>query len=559
MTRVKLQPAGNCLCCQRKLSQTHHTKSLLSYSKVYTLLFFAYNQAIIQNICTLVYIMLCCIMLAVLSMFVIIVTYIISLTGSVISIFGGSVGGRDLTKLYYSKDYQHLLNKIAFSDPLPPTITLDSVQHRLKYRRGESIVKPIYHIGQRKLFDNELQFLTNQLAATDNAIVVYAGSSPSNHIYYLHTLFPNVKFLLVDPSEAIIYTGIGTTHYKTPSDKIVYLRHSSGETSAQRSNNTLPVNYLQCDKIVNILKEDATPNDIKSALKCLKNSDHRIFIFEDYYSVELSEEIKDIFSDSSNDSSDTGSNASSKRDTSNKIFFWSDIRTTAIESAPTDIDIIWNLAQQYNWVTALQPTAFMLKFRMPFGDIDYEKYKIIAAESPYADDIAACGLDFTQFYTHGVLPYFDGKVYIQPFMGRGSTESRLVCCRIDTGSSVIATGDTGSSDATNHSQYPIKLYDVSEYDDKFYYYNNIERSLCLHTNNYANASIGFDLCGDCALEAHILEQYKQKINPKFDIAAAIRYLTCLTKRSLHNENHGKLFHKHNPKQYISMVRREQSV
>jgi phage gp46-like protein len=57
------------------------------------------------------------------------------------------------------------------------------------------------HLGQRKLFLNKLQFLTESLPTKDSrAWVVYAGAAPSVPVGLLASLFPKVRFLLVDPN-----------------------------------------------------------------------------------------------------------------------------------------------------------------------------------------------------------------------------------------------------------------------------------------------------------------------------------------------------------------------
>jgi hypothetical protein len=68
-----------------------------------------------------------------------------------------------------------------------------------KYRRREKDEKSVLHWGQRKLFLAELEFLT--MYANPNDIVVYVGSAPGNHTYFLTLLFPFIrKFILIDPS-----------------------------------------------------------------------------------------------------------------------------------------------------------------------------------------------------------------------------------------------------------------------------------------------------------------------------------------------------------------------
>ena len=53
------------------------------------------------------------------------------------------------------------------------------------------------HWGQRKLLMNEIEMLV--LHGRRAKVVVYAGSAPGIHIRFLSQLFPQHRFLLVDP------------------------------------------------------------------------------------------------------------------------------------------------------------------------------------------------------------------------------------------------------------------------------------------------------------------------------------------------------------------------
>jgi hypothetical protein len=53
------------------------------------------------------------------------------------------------------------------------------------------------HLGQRKLLMTEIQFM-NIACVSD--IVIYIGSAPCEHLPVIINLFPNNKFLLIDPN-----------------------------------------------------------------------------------------------------------------------------------------------------------------------------------------------------------------------------------------------------------------------------------------------------------------------------------------------------------------------
>jgi hypothetical protein len=71
------------------------------------------------------------------------------------------------------------------------------------YKRRRGQFKKMLHWGQLKLFLSEVEFLTKvyQQRTEDLPIIcVYAGAAPGHHIYFLHTLFPDITFELYDPN-----------------------------------------------------------------------------------------------------------------------------------------------------------------------------------------------------------------------------------------------------------------------------------------------------------------------------------------------------------------------
>lgn len=86
-----------------------------------------------------------------------------------------------------SCSFSDLSRKMKKTDPEEP------------YRRREHDEKSVLHWGQRKLFLSELEFLTKYAAPND--VVVYVGSAPGNHTFFLTLLFSFIhKFILIDPS-----------------------------------------------------------------------------------------------------------------------------------------------------------------------------------------------------------------------------------------------------------------------------------------------------------------------------------------------------------------------
>lgn len=76
---------------------------------------------------------------------------------------------------------------------------------RLKYEKNTiNESKKVIHWGQRKLLLSEIEFLTlfyQKKKPMKKIYVIYAGSAPGTHIFYLYKLFPQIKFILYDPRE----------------------------------------------------------------------------------------------------------------------------------------------------------------------------------------------------------------------------------------------------------------------------------------------------------------------------------------------------------------------
>lgn len=66
------------------------------------------------------------------------------------------------------------------------------------YRRRKDEEKTVIHWGQRKLLLSEIEFLS--LYGDQAKVVVYAGAAPGTHIKALANMFPDHKFVLVDPA-----------------------------------------------------------------------------------------------------------------------------------------------------------------------------------------------------------------------------------------------------------------------------------------------------------------------------------------------------------------------
>jgi hypothetical protein len=76
---------------------------------------------------------------------------------------------------------------------------------RAQYYERKGHCKSTLHWGQRKLLMSEIEFLTNY--GEPGRIVLYVGAAPGTHINYLSDLFPDLKFVLVDPREFRVQTS----------------------------------------------------------------------------------------------------------------------------------------------------------------------------------------------------------------------------------------------------------------------------------------------------------------------------------------------------------------
>jgi hypothetical protein len=252
-----------------------------------------------------------------------------------------------------------------FEDLTGPVIeTVDQIPQRLKYVEGSKIKVFSDHIGQRKLFLNELQFLSK----VKSEYCIYAGSAPGHKTYYLSTLFPHIKFILIDPNKFELRIN-GRSHRDFKHKDVAH--YKSGYP--HKANTT-------------------------------KNFNYRITIIEDFMSDEYAEQFKQL-----------------------DCCFISDIRSNVFQHEyPTDFDIYWNYSMMFNWITILQPELSMLKFRIPYYNTKFGFNK-----EPAFETSKKYGIDFVQDYKDHILRLPKAKLYIQPWAPITSTEVRAVIKKKD--------------------------------------------------------------------------------------------------------------------------------
>ena len=389
----------------------------------------------------------------------------------------------EVKKVVYNSDYYKLVKKISNNYPnFSVFITLfnnrndkkviekvDDIQHRMKYYSGQQIIKAAPHIGQRKLLLNEIQFLNK----VNENMCVYAGAAPGNKTHYLSNLFPKVKFILVDPNKFDLFNPKNNKSHRQEQHKDIIHIYSYYPTNS----NSYPGNK----KISEMSSAEKT-----KLINFIKKSDYKIFIIEDYMDMVHAEFIKLLSMD---------------------VSFISDIRSNSSDGgSPLDADIYWNSSMMYNWIKLIKPVKSMLKIRMPYGT---DKKQIIKDKSFQPDFKLSKkeGIDFIKNYMDDEFYMSKSELFIQPWAGRSSTEMRMHINREDIND--------------------IVKYDVSKIEDKFYYYNSINRSWVCHSNSNAEKELHFCHCNDCALENKILTEYDKK-----NVKNMVKQINIITNRPL---------------------------
>jgi hypothetical protein len=433
---------------------------------------------------------------------------------------------------YVYKEFLDVYNASSPEETKEPRVTIDQIGGRLKYkyvREKTDLQKSLdyCHNGEFKLGLTEIQFLTEHLDHKyEEAIVIYAGSSPSNKAEIVFNLFPNVKVIMIDPNEVNIYHGgFRDSHYShSDSGKYMYMSVSGTNSNyaIEGDDKTKWVlHYKNPDAKFDkeSLRADISYDD--DALDYILSSNHRYYIFEEYMTKQVAEDLSHVASKYPG-----------------KVFFWSDIRTNSKndntyarrkkqanddDGAPSDLDIIANTAMHYVWLKTLTKHfdtdrfASMLKFRVPFMDdpiIEWHKYAEVFEQAK------EMGADYKAIVEKtNSVEMFQGKIYLQAYAGRTSAETRLWSTLSDINASTI-------------------VYPLLEHEELLFYYNVIERFAVKFINPYANSAIGFDHCGDCAIAGHIYAQYVKKHNKDLDVNSEIVKTGRMTGRNLFRGSHG---------------------
>lgn len=164
------------------------------------------------------------------------------------------------------------------------------------------------------------------------------------------------------------------------------------------------------------------------------------------------------------------------------ILFISDIRTDHYKFTDEwEEEISENMQMQKKWIEIMKPIRSMVKFRLP--------------------------------YFPGITKYFAGNLYIQPWAGQSSTETRLI---------------------TDGKEYA--LYDHTEYEQVMFRHNRITRG---QKFDHKYDIPGIDYCYDCFSELQILTRYinlgkiKGTINNNIDTTNKLKEMIGEISETLH--------------------------
>jgi len=414
------------------------------------------------------------------------------------------IGGRQST-LSNATDLEHTLKKISNNYPHfkkyrelllknadkknNVMITLDDIKDKMPYTYKNQPIIRGNHIGQRKLLLSEVQFLTQ----VDSGIkyCIYAGSAPGHKTHFLSKLFPDTKFILIDPNK---FNLVIVDDKTTSANNVLFVNKYHRDEPHKDIVHIYSEYPTKSNEFVNKKLSDMNDAEKKSVIDLITNSKYKIFIIEDFMDDKYAKFLKQL----------------------GKTTFVSDIRsnTSKDDSHPLDIDIYWNTSMMYNWMNILKPELSMLKIRMPFFNkkIDIGMYE---AEFKVSKKY---GIDFINDYNNFKFKMSKSIFYLQAWSRQLSTELRMYIKKNDINN--------------------IVNYDIKEIENKMFYFNVIDRTLHMHKNNNASKHYNFCYCNDCALENDIWTQYFKKTKNKYidDILSAIKITNIITNRPLHKSH-----------------------
>lgn len=325
---------------------------------------------------------------------------------------------------------------------LSPPSKFSDLKYRSKYERHKIQFKT-QHDGQRKLFMGSMNFLT---LYPKTELVIYAGSAPGIPNKFFTLLFPEMKFIFIDPRPMSI------TYNKGPQ---------------------LKKNYE--------IKIDSNKMTVDYCVELFKT--YNFIVIEGFFTIDMAKECN-------------------KFNQHYNTCFWSDIRTTSeATDQPEDENILNDSIKQAIWIYYMKPYASMLKYRCPFmNEKDVNEAEAFQDERKLFNEIFK--IDLYKEFQDGKFYYFKGDAWLQPWSGSVSTETRLIFKGVPE----------------------ITLWDKSEWEDRMFYFNLVER-VKLFVVNELDLEHGIDHCWNCARESQIWKKYIDNGNTKFSVIQLMKMLT----------------------------------
>lgn len=398
--------------------------------------------------------------------------------------------------------FQHKYRKSMILNDLPTMCTLDPkyTQNYVDLIKDETSVK---HWGQLKLFLTEMQFLTKFLKIS-NVTLVYAGSSPGNHLPLLIELMPaNWKWHLYDAKPNLFLLGCNK-EIKTLESITVHRKNKCYPPIQPYENNLLNkefVSMVKRNQIPHALKHMQqilmSYEDLKAHVEyaqnfvCNKNKENIEKLIQektnkihtclemklpsafvknlenDIRQIEMNrifplKLMSNVYVYDVNLTDDICRNAS-KTFAKDTILFISDIRNDESEvGVQRDMNI------QKGLLLSLQPHKSLLKFKLPYSDA-----------------------------TQTTTSYFAGDIMLQPYTRSVSHETRLEIHNYKL------------EHEYNHETYSKNMFNFQTVTrTSIYRKNNFNVVQEKHKNLLKN-EICTDHCFDCSLCFDIVKNYLQ--------------------------------------------------
>lgn len=340
-----------------------------------------------------------------------------------------------------------------------PIMKIDDIGRSLQYDAESSMRGKGTHLGQRKLLMSDIRFLTESTQKYPHvSICLYVGSPSSHKMHFLSTLFPSLKFVLVNSRKFMIMVP---GRKKLVPHRIVKHPEIIHMNSAYRNNS-----HKWGNPHINTDLTGVPLSTIKDIVEfTVKNDEYRIYVIENKFTNEMA----DLYASCNM-----------------PLFFMSDVRTSVCgNDIPQDIDILWNASMSYNWMSRMAPAMSFIKFRTPY--MNGELKNISGAMVSDFNESERNGINFVSDYKSGLFRFPSGSLNIQPWGGRSSTELRLHVDRDDI--------------------HNIKVYSPEKIEGLLNYYNIVERTHRRHFNPNADRILRFCRCNDCAIENAIWRRY----------------------------------------------------